>query len=297
MTRYPTRKALLLLAVGALGVSVLPGWTNAARADRAAREQSIALQPHPTHSWLVAASALVRLEPVIGPTRLRAYFDSPRTLVIVGKSPPAFLVDWRSPWALSFASYAAMRSRLSTEPLDPHVQAVVYDDEAWPLSPRAEQRDPVRYTAMAAALAHQYHLILVATPATNLATVESLHATEKYSAFLQLEIAQQVARYADVYEIQAQGSEANQAHYRNFVARAATQAREGNPVVDVLAGLSSNPVGQRISAQALYRDELSTRKVVSEYWLNIPGASVYCPKCGVPQPQIAAQLLALLSGS
>ncbi len=297
MTRFLTRKAFLLLAAGALSVSVLPGWTNAAQSPHAAPGQSIAWHLHPTYRWLVAASALVDLEPIIGRTRLRTYFDSPRTLVIVGKSPPAFLMSWRSPWALSFASYAAMRLRLSTEPLDPHVQAVVYDDEAWPLSPRAEQRNPVRYTAMAAALAHRYHLILVATPATNLATVESPHATDKYSAFLQLGIAQQAARYADVYEIQAQGSEANQALYRHFVARAATQAREGNPVVDVLAGLSTNPVGHTASAPVLYQDVRATRKVVSGYWLNIPGASVYCPKCGVPQPQIAAQLLALLSGS
>lgn len=215
----------------------------------------------------------------------------------MGKSAPAFLMDWRSPWALSFASYAAMRTRLSTEPLDPHVRAVVYDAEGRPLTPLAEQRDPAHYTALAVALVRRRHLLLDATPATDLVTVAWPRATKKYPAFLRLGIAQQIARYADLYEIQARGSEANRDLYRHFVAAATAQAREGNPAVDVLLGVSTNLTGHFVSAETRYQDVPATRRLVSGYWLNIPGASVYCPTCGSGTPHVGSELLALLSGS
>lgn len=251
--------------------------------------------PPPVYRWMIGAAALVHLEPVVGSARLRATFDHPDTIVIVGRRPPPLLADWHCTWALTFTSYAALRMRLSGPPLDPRIRAILYDDEAWPLTPPTEQGDPGRYTALAAALAHRRHLLLIATPAANLAHVVLPRARKKYQAFLQLRIAQQVARSADIYEIQAQGSEANLALYRRFVFGAAAQAREGNPSVAVLAGLSTNPTGHRVSARELYRAILATRHVVGGYWLNIPAESVACPTCGVPQPRVAAQLLTLLS--
>lgn len=88
-----------------------------------------------------------------------------------GKHAPTFLAGWHGTLALSFTSYVSMKTYLSREPPDPSIRAVVYDAEAWPLTPVAEQRDPARHAALAAALAHSAHLLLIATPATNLASV------------------------------------------------------------------------------------------------------------------------------
>jgi hypothetical protein len=119
----------------------------------------------------------------------------------------------------------------------------------------------------------------------------------RYDEYVRLGIARSAARYADVYEIQAQSSEANLELYTRFVKAAAAQAREANPKVQVFAGLSTNPSGKQVTSQQLYDAVQATRGEVDGYWLNIPAGGAYCPKCGEPQPQVAVELLRRLSSS
>lgn len=248
-------------------------------------------------TWIVAASALVRLRSVPGAASLvQTAFDGPQTYVIVGKRPPAFLAAWRSRRAVSVASYGALQADLGGAGLGRRVRVVVYDQEAWPFTPAAEQRDPAAYLRRAAALVHARGLQLIATPATDLVRVRDPHAGAVYPAFLRLGIAGGAARYADVYEIQAQGAEADVAAYRAFVEQAAAQARRANPRIIVLAGLSTNPSGRRVAASVLYQDVLATRTAVAGFWLNVPSGGAQCPRCGAPQPQVGVALLRLLYG-
>ena len=41
----------------------------------------------------------------------------------------------------------------------------------------------------------------------------------------------------------------------------------------------------------------AVRPVVDGFWLNIPAGGKYCPRCGVPQPQLAVQLLQSLEAA
>ena len=103
-----------------------------------------------------------------------------------------------------------------------------------------------------------------------------------------------MAKCADVVEIQAQGAEANPARFRQFVDAEAQQARTANPNVLVLAGISTNPDGRRVSAQQLLAAVQAVRPVVSGFWLNIPAGGKYCPRCGEPHPEVAMRLLQAL---
>jgi len=106
-----------------------------------------------------------------------------------------------------------------------------------------------------------------------------------------LGVAGAAARYADVYDIQAQGSEADPAAYVGFVRAAAAQARGANSTVEVLAGIATNPSGSRETAEVMLRAVLATRSVVAGYWLNDGVQSPACPKCSGPYSQVAIAFL------
>lgn len=287
LIRWRTASALLLLLV------LLPGAAACTAATGPPRRTA---SPGRPFTWIVAASALARLRSVPGGAAIAAAtFDNPRTFVLLGARPPAFLAGWKSSPALGFGGYTALRQRLAAGPLPPGLRAVILDQEAWRFTPTAEQRHPGRYAAWAAALAHHHRLLLIATPATDLVAAAARKQHRRIlAAFLASGIAGRVARSANVFEIQAQGLEGRVAAYRHFVAAVAAQARQANPRVVILAGLSTNPSGKRVTAGALYRDVLATRGLVSGYWLNIPGRSAYCPRCGTPQPRVTAGLLSRL---
>ncbi|MBE3567550.1 MAG: hypothetical protein IMW90_17690 [Thermogemmatispora sp.] len=241
------------------------------------------------------AYPLQRLEQVDPSDLAKTYFDHAHTYLL-GAGAPNFPTPWHSIPTVTFASDAAMQKAFASHTIPASVKAVVYDNEAWSFTPAQEQRQPGRYDQLAAELVHEHHLIFIATPATDLAHVINPAGGNSYQNFLRLGIAGAAARYADIYEIQAQGSELHTSTYVNFVRQAAEQARAANAHVIVLAGLSTNPGGQHVTGEDLYRAVMATQSMVSGYWLNIPAGGRYCPRCGTPQPQVAIDFLKRLSG-
>ncbi|HEX4788585.1 MAG TPA: hypothetical protein VH372_09005 [Actinospica sp.] len=172
--------------------------------------------------------------------------------------------------------------------------ALLYDDEHWSLTPLAQQRDPGDSGAQALRLAHDEGMVLIATPAPDLADVLDPGGTGSADQrFLSLDVIASVARNADIVDIQAQGLEGS-ARYEQFVTAAARQARAANPKVKVLAGISTNPSGRTVSAQTFAQDANEVRGVVDGYWLNIPSAGTACPRCGVARPRVALPWLEAL---
>lgn len=197
----------------------------------------------------------------------------------------------------TFTSYAKLRAALDGPGLPPGTRAVLYDNEGWSLTPAAERLHPAEYEELAARLVHAHHLLFVSTPATTLTDVLDPGDTDHYAAYLRLGLAASGARYADVIDIQAQGSEADLSTYVAFVQAAAAQARRANPAVMVLAGISTNPSGQRITGAQLAAAFRAVRPYVDGFWLNIPQAGAACPRCGTAQPAVAIPLLRSLLSS
>ena len=65
----------------------------------------------------------------------------------------------------------------------------------------------------------------------------------------------------------------------------------------VLDGISTNPMGKRVSSQQVFQAVQSVKSVVDGFWLNIPQAGKYCPTCGEAQPQVAKELRQMLGAS
>lgn len=253
-----------------------------------------ASSPAPTPSsiaWMISAGALNLLQQAGAQTLATQFFDQPQNFII-GQTLPSWASNWTVNQVVTETSLAGISQALQGG-LPPTTKGVVYDLEAWSLSPLSEQQNPVASTAAAATLVHQAGLMLIATPATDLVSVLDPGATDKYAAYLSLGIPA-AAQDADVFEIQAQDLEMSTASYASFVTAAAQAARAANPKVLVLAGLSTNPNGQQVTAQDLYAAVEATRGAVNGYWLNIPSAGTYCPNCGAPQPQVAIGLLQML---
>ena len=121
--------------------------------------------------------------------------------------------------------------------------------------------------------------------------------SDHFAAYLRLGLAASAARYADVIDIQAQGSEASLSRFTSFVKEAAAQARGANPHVIVLAGLSTNPSGQHVTSAQFISAYNAVRPDVNGYWLNIPAQGSACSRCGTPQPKVAVPLLQMLARS
>ena len=119
----------------------------------------------------------------------------------------------------------------------------------------------------------------------------------RYEDYLRAHIARDAARYADVFDIQAQGSIRSTAFFAQFVSEAAAQAKQANPKVTVLAGLSTNPGGQRVTAQHVLRAIKATQSYVDGYWMNVPRPGPYAPNCTAFRPDVAIDALTMLAGS
>jgi hypothetical protein len=217
--------------------------------------------------------------------------------VMLGPRVPAIPPDWNAVPFRSFTQFAAIRNALAMGGLGPQVRGIMYDYERWRFTPEEEQRSPAGYVKQAADLAHAQGLLLLTAPAVNLVTVMAPEdGGKRYDAYLRLGIAADAARYADVFDIQAQGSERNIELYANFVRQAAIQARQANPKVVVLAGISTQPGGQQVTANDILRAVAATRDFVDGYWFNIPQPSEYCPGCTEFRPDIAIEVLRRLAG-
>ncbi len=244
---------------------------------------------HP--AWLLTRSALSQL--VTDPT-VRAELQSSRVYEILqpGQRP---LAGVTAELIFTFASATALEDAVTGSQLPMGIYGVLYDPEAWSFTPVTEQEDPVRAATRAAAVAHAHGLRLIAAPALDLTTdLAPGSQGPRWQAFLDLGLIGQLARVADIVELQAQSLELDTATYAAFVRAATSQASHANPRIAVLAGLSTNPPGAPVDSQHLTSAIQATRSMVDGYWLNIPGRGARCPNCNAPRPDIAIQTLQAL---
>lgn len=204
--------------------------------------------------------------------------------------------SWKAIRLISTKSMDEIRNALDQRGAVSGVGGILYDPEHWQFTPAEEQRDPARFEKMGASLAHARGLLFVAAPAVDLISVLApAERKNRYQAYLRLGLAADAARYADAIDIQAQGAERDTELYADFVRQAAAQARQANPTVVVLAGISTNPNGQHVTADDILRAIAATRDVVDGYWLNIPKPGANCPNCNDFRPDIAIDILQRLA--
>ena len=223
--------------------------------------------------------------------------DNARPYVMKGRLFNDVPVAWNAITFASFTNLQAIRNAVGTGRLDPEIKGIMYDYERWQFTPEEEQRNPAPFVKMAADAVHAHNLLFLTAPAVNLvrAMAPDQDQNPRYETYLRLNIAADAARYADVVDIQAQGSVRNTQLYANFVRGAAAQARQANPKVVVLAGISTQPSGQQVTADDILRAIAATRDAVDGYWFNIPRPSEYAPRVTEFRPDIAINVLRRLA--
>jgi hypothetical protein len=276
--RQLTAAAVVTAAV-ACALAGCMGRPPAARASAAAPAGTI---------WLLTRAALrqVTADPAV-----RARLNRSRIYEILqpGQEP---LADLPAVPVVTFSALAPLAAALRDHELPAGTRAVLYDPEAWPFTPADEQREPAAAAARAAELAHAHGLQLIAAPALNLTTVLAPGSrTPRWRTFLDLHLAAEAARTADIVDLQAQSLERDPAAYAQFVRAAAGQAQAANPEVRVLSGLSTNPPGAPVNSQQLLAAIRVSRELVDGYWLNIPGRGPRCPTCNATRPDVGIEAL------
>jgi hypothetical protein len=273
----------------------LPGITTHAQTPAAPTVEPgpSACDPHVAPAglrWIVAAGSLAHSVPAL-PLEVQAHFFNSPCTFLIGKTGKQPYEGWSALGTVSLKSAAAFTACCETG-----VAAILYDPESWEFTPRDEQLHPGDAVCRLAALAHAQRRLVIAAPATDLMKAwPSSGAGDRYDHFVRSGIAASMAACADVYEIQAQGAEANTERFRAYVSAIRDQVRKRNPRIIVLVGLSTNPNGQSASADQIWSSVQSVRGMVDGFWLNIPAGGALCPRCGQPKPEIAAELLARLA--
>jgi hypothetical protein len=172
------------------------------------------------------------------------------------------------------------------------VSAVLYDPERWPFTPPRDQLDPCGSTERVAATARRRGLSVLAAPAMNLSrAMAPASPRSNRDLYLRLGLAGSAARHADVIDIQAQSLIRSPGLYRSFVSDAAAQAKQANPSVVVVSGLSTNPPGLPLSPGVVADAMRASRDLVSGWWMNIPSPGPKCPKCSPSRPDYAIAAL------
>ena len=238
-------------------------------------------------TWMLTRGAL---SGVLSDPSVAARLEAARVYEILTPGEQPLAAAGAEP-VVTFPAVSALRQAVDGGQLPPGTRAVLYDPEAWPYTPLAEQRNPVRAARQAAAVTRAHHLTLIVAPALDLATAQPRSRGPLWRQYLRLNLAGAMARVAGVVEVQAQSLERRAQTYRAFVRAAAAQARAANPHVGLLAGLSTNPPGPAVSGQQLAAAIRASSAAVAGYWLNVPGQGPRCPACNAPRPGLARQML------
>jgi hypothetical protein len=192
----------------------------------------------------------------------------------------------------SFGSFADFQAAIQTNGITAvfNGNAVLYDNESTG-TPKNEQTNAAAYMALFANLAHACGYTYVSAPGEDLANVQrgynnNLSAWQNYLNFgFPAEVA---SAPADEYDIQAQSQESSSSDFTNFIFQAAIAARQVNPSIQILVGISSQ-VSDGATMQNLFSAVTSTfrKNGVGGYWLSNPD----------PNTDLCTNLLYMLSNA
>jgi hypothetical protein len=216
--------------------------------------------------WLIEEYAATELSRTpTGMAFVRA-LDNPSTYEILTRHVGPDLLP-NAIHVADFDSYAAIQAAFAAHAIPSDVEAILYDNERWSGTPLGEQRQPFSYVQRAEALVHQHGLTFISTPAPDLSTTLNPGHPGNYSGYLAERLAT-LARYADIFDIQAQHA-GSVASYIAFAKEAAAQARAANSRAFILLGITTN--GE--TSQDLISEIAGTRAIADGYWFNIIGGN------------------------
>lgn len=158
-----------------------------------------------------------------------------------------------------------------------HYAGAVYDNEKWSATPTIEQLDPITYMTKTSMSLHANspRLLSINAPGVSLvyAAPPPIGGSSPFDAYISRGYAKAAAQNADVYVIQAEGTEHDQSTFETFVSEAATQARQANPSVKILVDMSTLNNGYVPPYQQFHDEYWYVRNNVPDvngFWISDP---------------------------
>jgi hypothetical protein len=213
---------------------------------------------------------------IVVPGTIRAIADVDGGIAerVFGSSDAIVLGGWPgATTGQAWASSARFAEDVETGSIREDVWVAMYDPEDWEQTPLAERLDPLGSIEAFCVLARSHGYFVLITPHANLVSVpESVHAPRaretREEAFLRSGIVEVSAANADAVEVQPQKMQRDPPAYRAFVEAAARLARDANPDVQLMSGLSTHP-GYPATAEMLRGAWESVRDVVDGHYLSL----------------------------
>jgi hypothetical protein len=303
--RATSLKVIAILAViAAATVPMLGGSAPQALGSPTSQPLRPTSQPLPPkpRSWIVSLPTLVRLNRLNRALTMQVFNTSETFIVLPRQLSPSdrsTLAQFsRAVPTATFADERKLAHFVTAHARPAVTRAVLYEAADSSATPPSQQRDPKRYYRLAGQLAHGHHYLFVAAPALDLVDrlAPRIPRRLRPAAFLAFGIAARAARYADVYDVEAQSIETDARGYASFVRHAAAQARRAQAKVEVVAGISTTPLRDKQPPRVLLRAARDTATVVNGYWLQDPGSHPGCRGC-IPHPHVAIAFLKALHPS
>ncbi len=182
---------------------------------------------------------------------------------------------WSTTPYVNYGSYARFAADIEAG-TPPDVPVLMYDPEKWDrnladsdlragaasddldriLTPDDEQRHPAKYMKLFGQAAHGLGYRVITAPGVNLVDVQGADCVRQSGegaihAYLRCRLAANAAVESDEIDVQFQSEECNEWTYSRDVTLAQRQARQANPDVHVLSGLSTgwcSPTGEDLLA-------------------------------------------------
>ncbi len=153
------------------------------------------------------------------------------------------------------------------------VKAVLYDPEAWVLTPEREQANPSFYMEQFCRLAHENAIrrfTCINLPSPDLGIRFKDGREDKNDAYLRMGFAKAAARTADITGIQSQLLGYDLEEFERLVREVAEQAREANPNISVIAEVTPVNNKQLLNLNELFSAYASVRTNVAGMYLALP---------------------------
>ncbi len=229
--------------------------------------------------WLVEGQAVTGISEVQTPNgaALAGNFFMNRNTYMWSMIPTGYQGIVAS--TLNFKSYTGANGENLTLRSTPKPQlatysAVLLDEENWSTTPYFEQTNTSTYYSIGANSANANGLILIATPGTDLA-ISFNHSSQQYKWFEYYGIPYNAAKYATIYDIQAQPIQQYLGQYVSNITIETSQICAANSNEIIVAGLSTDRVPAGLSANdaatVIYNAFVVSNNLVSGYWLNVVG--------------------------
>lgn len=196
-----------------------------------------------TTNWVMTGWNIHQLDQ-LSPATASHFFNTPTSFATGPTAATSPVADgFAAAGVLVYNSYAQFAADIASHAIAPSYQWVMYDPEAWALTPLSEQQNPARYLPQFAQLAHASGLKVIEAPGRDLGLVPGAACPETPGEtldhwYLRCNIPAAAAT-ADVLVVQDQVNTATPTEYDHLYSTARAQAQAVNPQITVDAEVST----------------------------------------------------------